>query len=259
MPYDQNGNYYDPSEQNAQLWTGVGTGAVSGALAGSSIAPGWGTLVGGLAGAGWGLYSGLHQENQAKKLQNQNPYPTQTVPQGIQQNAQQANRMSLLGLPSAQYQEAMKNIQRQQETAIIAAQDRKAGMDAIAGTNQQANDALQQLSAADVGARRQNIQTAYGQNQVLGQYQQSAFDWNSKQKYLQNYQYAMSLLGAGNQNITRGIDTGASAIARTNWGSLLGGGGKTPAGTPNIAINPNAALSIPNLSLGVNLPVPTDQ
>lgn len=217
MPYDQYGNYISDQQagpSGGQIAMGALGGAASGAAAGSVALPGIGTAVGALVGAGYGLYSGLHQKSEARKMMQSNPYPTQPVPQGIQQNATQANRMALQGLPSAQYQEAMKNIQRQQAGAIIGAQSRRSGMDTIGSTNQSTNDAYQQLSAQDAAARRQNIQTAYGQNQALGQYQNQAFDWNQKARYQQNYSYSMALLGSGNQNLTRGIDMGAAGLTR---------------------------------------------
>lgn len=224
MPYDQNGNWVDNG--NGALWGGIGTGALSGAVAGTSIEPGIGTLVGGVIGAGAGLLSGESQKKKGTALLNQNQYPYQPVPQGIQQNAQQANRLALQGLPSAQYQQAMKNIQRQQQDAIVASQSRKSGMDTVANTGQQTNDAQQNLAAADTQARLGNIQSAYQQNQVLGQYTNAAFDWNQKNRYLQNWQYGQSLVGAGNQNMIRGIDAGASSIVRAAsqipWGNGTG-------------------------------------
>lgn len=250
MPYDQYGNYISDQQvgpSGGQIAMGALGGAASGAAAGSVALPGIGTAVGALVGAGYGLYSGLHQKSEARKMMQSNPYPTQPVPQGIQQNATQANRMALQGLPSAQYQEAMKNIQRQQASAIIGAQNRRAGMDAISSTNQTTNDAYQQLSAQDAAARRQNIQTAYGQNQTLGQYQNQAFDWNQKNKYLQTYQYAQSLMGAGNQNVTRGIDAGASGLVRlpnsayqglgNAIGGLFGGSASSPLLPSSVNVN----------------------
>lgn len=214
MPYDQSGNYYDSSgPSNGSIWAGIGTGAGSGALGGAALGP-WGAAAGAIIGAGAGLYTGLRERSQAKKLQQQNPFPYQAIPQGIQQNAQQANRLALQGLPSAQYQETMTNIQRQQANAIVAAQERRSGMDTIGNINQTTTDAQNQLSGEDVAARRQNIESAYQQNQTLGQYTNNAFDWNNKQRYTANYNYANALLGAGNQNLLRGVDTGASGLAR---------------------------------------------
>lgn len=248
MAYDQNGNSTGQStdsqiggaisglaplaSQAGGMGGGIGSDALSGAGAGFTIGGPWGAAIGGIVGAGWGLYSGLHQKAEAKKLLKQNPYPTQPIPESIQQNASAANRLALQGLPSAQYQAAMNNIQRQQQNAIQASQDRRSGMGAIGQTNQTAQDTQLNLSAQDQAARRQNIMNAQQQNQVLGQYQNQAWQWNNQQKYLQNYQYAMSLLGSGNQNITRGIDAAASGLTRlpngaykSMWNGIFGGRG----------------------------------
>lgn len=188
-------------------------GAASGAAAGTVVGP-VGTAVGAVIGAGYGLYSGLHQKSQANKLMKQNQYPTQQVPQGIQQDATRANQLALQGLPSAQYQQAMQNIQRQQANAILASQSRNAGMGTIGSIQQGVQDAQLGLAGQDEAARLKNIENAQQQNQVLGQYQNQAFDWNSKNRYLQTYQYANSLMGAGYQNVTRGIDSAASGLTR---------------------------------------------
>jgi hypothetical protein len=216
--YGQQSNQYN----TGSILAGAGTQAAAGAAAGSVVGP-IGTLAGGILGAGWGLYSGLHEKSQANKLLKSNLYPTQPIPQGIQQDATRANRLALQGLPSAQYQQAMNNIQRQQENAIVASQGQRAGMGTIGNIQQGTQDALLGLSAQDQAERIKNIQNAQQQNQVLGQYQNQAFDWNQKNRYLQNYQYGMSLLGAGNQNIARGVDTGLSGLVRSSNSPYLSG------------------------------------
>lgn len=231
MPYNSYGQ--DVAQVDTpSLGSSIAKGAASGASMGSVI-PGWGTLIGGVLGAGYGLFAGEHQKALARKLMGQNQYPTEQPPQAIQQNATMANRLALQGLPSAQYETAMKNIQRQQQNAVVAAQDRRAGMESIADTNQATNDAYGNLASADAQARRQNIGTAMGANQVLGQYQQNAFDWNAKNRYLQNYQYAMSLMGQGNANVTQAVGglLGSGVQASNSFGQaammryLLGLGG----------------------------------
>lgn len=223
----------------------VGSGAAAGASLGS-IVPGFGTVVGGLVGAGVGLISGLSQKKKANALLKNNQYPNAVVPQAEMQNKTMAENQALGGLPSVTYQNAMKDIDRQRNQAIAGNQDRRSGMQGIAATQQNADDATQNLNSQDAVQRIQNQRTLYGVNSQVGAYQDKAADWNQRNKYNQNYAYGMSLLGQGNQNIISGIDSGVAGIMRS--GALnnirIGGGGGQPQGQP-FQSDPNA--SNPNL------------
>lgn len=190
--------YYDVG---SDALSGAGTGAALG-----SIVPGLGTLAGGLIGGGIGLVSGLFQKKKANNILKQNPYPTQNIPQEVLRNQQEAEQMSLQGMPSQQYQQAQKDIQRQQQQALNAATDRRSGVDSISAIQEASNDATGRLNAMDSQQRiqnRLNLQTV--NNQVAG-WRDKLFNVNQRDKYLQNYQYGMSLLGAGNQNMMGGAD-----------------------------------------------------
>src|SRR6201989_1982911 len=99
----------------SQILSDAGAGASIGALAGPE-----GALIGGVVGAGYGLVSGLFQKKKANALLKNNPYPTQPIPAEELANQEAAQNMANEGMPSAQYQAANKNIQRQQAAAIAA-------------------------------------------------------------------------------------------------------------------------------------------
>jgi hypothetical protein len=185
----------------SQILSDAGAGASIGALAGPE-----GALIGGVAGAGYGLVSGLFQKKKANALLKQNPYPTQSIPVDELANQQQAERMADEGTPSAQYQQAQKNIQRNQAAAIAAQQDRRLGGANAGAIQAQTNDATGNLDAQSALTRRQNQLNLQTVNSGVADARQKAFDWNGKGKYLQNYQYGMSLLGQGNANIVSGAD-----------------------------------------------------
>lgn len=236
--YGDTGNYYQDPNLVAQAhrsgWASAGSGAASGAALGTSIVPGWGTLVGGIVGAGVGLITGNSQKNKAKALLGQGR-PTQQVPLAVRENQDIARNQALQGLPSQQYEQAMKNIQRQTNQAIASSQDRRAGIGLIGSIQQRQNDAVGQLDAQSAAARQQNIKQLLGVNNTVGGYQNQAFDWNQKQKYQQNYNYGMQLLGAGNQNIVGGIDKGVAGLMRSGafnglFGSSPNFSGSKPAG-----------------------------
>lgn len=191
--------------------------ASMGAGLGSAVAPGIGTLVGGLIGAGVGLFQRSSAKKNLKKLQ----YPTESLPSEFTENQNIARRRAAEGMPSEQYANAMKNIQRQQMIAIRGAQDRRAGAGLIPLIQQGTNDATLNLDSQDAQMRLTNERNLMSVNtQVAGQ-KRDLFDLNTRQKYNRDYDYYQSQLGAGNQNFVGGIDK----IAAGGLGLVGGGGG----------------------------------
>lgn len=245
----------------------VAEGATTGAALGSVI-PGIGTVIGGAAGAAVGLTAGLIGKSKADKLLKKNPFPTEGLPSEESANEQIARGEATQGMPSEEYEQAQKNIQRSQVAQLSAAQTAPGGAERNIGAIQQAsNDATGNLNAQSAEMRRQNISQLLGVNNQVASWRDKLFDWNNKTKYIQNYNYAMGLAGQGNANIMSGIDkaigtaTGAAASGLFGGGSGTGLSGAPPAYTysPGLAntggtynspatginsINPNSA---PNL------------
>lgn len=213
--------YYDAGIGGDAL-KGAGEGAALG-----SIIPGVGTVIGGAAGAVIGGAVGFFQKKKANALLKQNPYPTQNVPVDELENQQQAEQMADEGMPSAQYQQAQKNIQRQQAAAIAANQDRRMGGANIGAIQTQTNDAFGNLDAQSAQIRRQNQLNLQTVNSQVAVYRDKVFDWNSKQKYLQDYQYGMSLLGTGNANMMSGADKLLGSLTQ-GYANGLFSGKRTP-------------------------------
>lgn len=167
------------------------------------IIQGAGALLGGLAGR--------RQRKEGKQLLANTVYPTMPVPGEL---ARQAGE----GLPAQQYAQAMRNIQRQQTNAILGAQDRRSALGILGRLQQGTNDATLNLDVADATAKMQN-ERRYADAKM------NAWDWNVRNKYDQDRRYAMSLIGAGNQNIMGGIDKGISALGMLapHLGGAVGG------------------------------------
>lgn len=213
--------------------------AAKGAALGSVI-PGVGTLIGGAGGAALGLVSGLFGKKKAKNLLAQNPYPNQPLPSEITANEQIAQGAALQGTPSEQYQEAQKGIQRTQNAAIDAASTSPGGAVRNIGAIQQgSNDATGQLNAQSAEARRQNTAQLLGVNAQAASWKDKLFDWNQRQKYVQNYNYGMGLLGQSNQNIMSGADKLLGTAAGAAASGLFGGGGRGATGSkPYVPVGP---------------------
>lgn len=193
---------------------------VSSLLMGSMMGSGGG---GGIPNIASGLVSGVagfFQRRAAKKMLRNLNRPQYTIPEEITKSQKMAEMSASEGLPSAQYNKAMQNIQRQQTNSVAAAQDRRSALMALPKIQQAATDAALNLDVADANARLQNQKTLYGVSGQTAQYKDKAFQINQMQPYQEKYQYAQSLLGAGNQNLIGGIDKLLGGGA-----SLLFGGG----------------------------------
>lgn len=164
---------------------GIGTGLVGGLIKG---------LVGG------------KQKRQGNKILNGLQYPTEQVPGEEIENQNIARQQAATGLPSEQYQNAMQNIQRQQLSAIRGAHDRRGGLGAIAGIQQNTNDANLNLDVADSKQKIANQNNLMNVNNRLASWKDKVWQNNVMGKYNQQYGYANSLLGAGNQNVSSGVD-----------------------------------------------------
>jgi len=179
---------------------------------------------GGSQGAGQGFantasglltgITGFFQRRKAKKELANLHRPEYEIPQEILRSQKMAEQAANEGLPSQQYNQAQQNIQRQQNRAISMASDRRGGLMALPGLQQQSNDSLLNLEVKDAQARMNNQQRLYGIGAQTAQYRDKAFSINKMQPYERDYNYYQSLLGAGNQNLLAGAD------------KLLGGAGQ---------------------------------
>jgi hypothetical protein len=211
----------------------VGSDAAIGATLGSVI-PGVGTLIGGAGGAAVGLVSGLIQKKKGNELLKKNPFPTEGLPNEELANQQIARGAATQGLPSEEYAQAQKNIQRNQAAQLATAQTAPGGaVRNIGAIQQNSNDAGANLTAASAQTRQQNIGQLLGVNNQVASWRDKLFDWNNKTKYAQNYNYAMGLVGQGNQNVMSGIDKAIGTTAGVAASGLFGGGNKNPGVTAN--------------------------
>lgn len=191
-----------------------------------------------VVGIGAGLVGGLvkglvggKQKREGKKILNGLQYPTEQVPQEEIENQNLARQQAATGLPSEQYANAMKNIQRSQLLAIRGAHDRRGGLGSIAGIQQGTNDATLNLDTADAKQKLVNQQNFMNTNNRLASWKDKVWQNNVMGKYQQQYGYAQSLLGAGNQNVSSGLDQAIGGLGAGaagfygNTSGLFGGGG----------------------------------
>lgn len=193
--------------------------------------------------AGVGIFNGSKQKKMAEKQLASLNNPNYTIPTEVLENQKMAQMRANSGLPSAQYQKAQQDIRANRNAAIAANADKRGGVGVIGAIQGQSDDATNALNAADAQQKIANEKTLYGINQDVAGYKDKK--WAAeKDTYDRDYNYAMSLKGAGNQSILNGIDSGLSGLAigantamQNNGGKLFGKSVTTQKLTPTSRVN----------------------
>lgn len=182
-----------------------------------------------IANIGSGLIKagvGYFQDRKANKLLNNLQYPNQSIPSAIKENKAQAELDANIGMPSEQYNLAMKNFQRNQLAGLRSGADRNAGVGLITALNDNMNTATGNLDAKSAEIRMQNKRNLQGVNNVYGNWQDRVWQNNIKDKYNRDYNYGMSLKGMGQQNMLAGLDSGLAGGLGMIGSGGFGGAGK---------------------------------
>lgn len=188
--------------------------------------------------ATYGIAEGANQKRRARhKLEElDRSKPVETIPDEVIKNQELASLRSKTGLPSEQYNLAMKNIQRQQMRTLRGAADRKMGLSLLPSVDDNANRALETLDANNANARRQNERILMDTNAQVANWKKGIFDRNVREPWNRAYEYNMALKGQGSQNIANSITSGLNAVgaiagaakgsSNSNWASSLFGTGR---------------------------------
>lgn len=188
----------------------------------------WAAAIGATTAA-IGIAAGLIQSsNQKKKAQreldrlNKSKVP-ETIPEEVIKNQELAKIRASTGLPSEQYNLAMKNINRQQQRSLRGASDRKMGLGLVSTLNDNANTAIGNLDSQNAIARLKNEKVLMDVNNQVANWKKGIFDRDVRQVWERNYDYNMGLLGQANQNKANAINSGISLLgsAASSFGSKI--------------------------------------
>lgn len=185
----------------ANVGTGFFTSLVSAALKGSAAS---------------------RQRKESKRIFKEiGEFKPETVSQEQWNNQKQAEINAQNGLPSEQYNLAMRNIQRQQMQALSGAQDRHSAGMLIPAIQENSNNAIGSLDAKNAAARLSNEKYLGTVNNQIASTKGRIY-----QGYLANFlrqqDYARKLQLAAAQNKDSAIESGVSGI--TSLGGMMGGG-----------------------------------
>ena len=167
-----------------------------------------------------GTAAGAQRKEARKIMQKIGEMPPETIAPEMLENKTQAQIGAQTGLPSEQYNLAMKNIQRQQMQAINGAQNRRMAASLLPSIQAATNDSTLKVDANNAATRMGNRRTLMDVNNRIGVRRGQIHSNYLQNYYIPNLNYARSLNGAGYQNAIAGVDQGVSGIA-----SFIGGGG----------------------------------
>lgn len=178
--------------------------------------------VGGLIAGGANIIGGLikgftggKQKREGKKLLSGLEMPEEQLAPELLENQRLARENASAGMPSEQYAQAMKNIQRNQLTAFRAAKDRRGGLGSLSGILQGTNDAALNLSSESARMRAANQSQLLNVNSNIASWKSKLFDLNKRTPYEEKRNYAYGLIGAGNQNKMAGLDQATSGFGQS--------------------------------------------
>jgi len=143
--------------------------------------------------------SGIYQAIKGSKQRREANAAKDAVIKQQEQVANQAFQRAQTGLPAEQYQQALRDIQRNQAYAISQLQDRRLGVAGIGAVQQRTNDAQLNLDAQNAEARLRNQAIADQQQAKL-----LSLKYGTAQD---NADYGASLQAAGIQNIGNAVSS----------------------------------------------------
>ena len=122
-----------------------------------------------------------------------------TIPDEVLQNMSQADRMQYEGLPQAQKEQFIQNIQRAGASALSSSTSRKGGLGLISSVAQQQSDQYMNLLSADSQARMNNMSNLFTARSAVAAEREKKFNIK-RENTLEKRASIDALRGAGMQN-----------------------------------------------------------
>jgi hypothetical protein len=180
---------------------------------------------------------GIFKNAKGKKLAKQNEFPDEAVNQNIIQNSAEADQMAQTGMPQAQYNNQQQAIDRNQAGSLRLLSNGNMPNSSLSSLNRAGNDATANLNSQDAVDRQQNQRFAIGQRGLLANEQNRVWDWNHRQRFLQNARAAAEYMHSGSQDISGALDN-ISSIGQT----AMSGDDGTTASPTNLSMSTGRSM-----------------
>jgi len=143
--------------------------------------------------------------------------PQYQIPPEVAAGLTEAERQALQGLPEAQKQQYVTNLQRGTAYGLSQVGSRKGGLAGLGTLNEQQNQGYANLLSQDSAARIQNQKNVFGQLNNVAENKQQQFQLNQLNPYYEHISRSNANRGALMQNLNKAVQLGAS-------GAMSGGG-----------------------------------
>jgi hypothetical protein len=208
----------------------IGTGVTAGAALGGPVGAAVGAL-GGLALSG--IEYAQNKKQAAKDVANR---PQYVIPPEVKQGLTLSEQQALVGLPEAQKQQYLQNLNQGAAYSLGQQQTRKGGLAGLAAINQNLNQGYGNLLSADAQARMQKQQQVFGQLQNQADYKGQAFQLNQLNPYYENMARNQANRGALYQNVSNSLQLGMYGLSgiggqQNSQNQTLQGQSSAPLGT----------------------------
>jgi len=181
------------------------------------------------------MYKGNQQEKEGKNALKNLVAPNYQIPEELQKNLTESELRALEGLPTAQKNQYIQNVQRQQQETLNAAADRKGGLLGIQESARNATDAYTNLVSMDAEARVRNQQQVQQNRLAIADAKDKQFAYKEG-RYQDGLQSAQAMIGAGKQNFAGGLDTIAGSALQAGSMLLANGGGNKVGNTDTTGV-----------------------
>jgi hypothetical protein len=198
-----------------------------------------------VVGGGIKMYQGYQQKKAGQNAESALDKPEFEIPQEALKNMSIAEKEAYNGLPAEQKRAFLENQQRSSQTALRNSSDRRGGLGVVSQIQGQENLSNRQLLQDDVNARQQNMQRAMDARNVIAGYKNKRFE-HEYSEYSTDLDYARAQQGAGQQNMSAGMDTMLAGAGQGIAGYAAGGGFSkgTPTGKSSALPDSNFPTSL---------------
>jgi hypothetical protein len=154
--------------------------------------------------------------------------PTYQIPSELKANLSESERLAMEGLPEAQKQMYIENIQRGGATMLQQASTRKGGLGLIPTIAEQQRGGYRELLMMDAAERMKRQGTVMGMRERIAEEKFRKHEADTYRAQVLRGE-AQELIGAGIQNIGGSLGSAAGLSAMFGGGGLSGGrGARTP-------------------------------